>query len=413
MNDENIDHSLDIADLIADYLNGELSFERQETLLKWRSENEQNEALFRHICNEEHLNTVHKSFKNYDTTAALSKIYSQVEIEKKSSRFSYRMFARITTIAAAIVLVFGVYFFWGTKVTKDESLSQDSTVRPGKKLATLTLGDGTTVQLQGIASGKITEQANLSITKINDGLISYSNNVKADQSGVLAQQYKNTISTPRGGYYQILLADGTKVWLNAASSLTFSPELNREGRRTVELNGEAYFEVARNKDSPFEVYSSKVIAGKRVFQEVKVLGTHFNVNAYDDEPEMKTTLIEGAVQVSTGGSRGSHNATVMLMPGELATIRNENQILVSKVDASESIAWKNDLFIFNNESIGSIMRRISRWYNIDVVFEGVDQNRVFGGTVSRFDDVNEVLDMLSLTGTIHFETKDKKIIVKP
>lgn len=412
MNNENIDHSLAIADLIAAYLKGELSVEKQELLLEWRSKNENNEALFKNICNEDSLTNTRKSFKNYDTNTALSKIHTQLEFEEQASRFVPDKLFKFTAIAAAIAIVFGVYLFWSNGMNKPGQLVKVNSVTPGRNLATLTLGNGTMVALQEIANGKTLMQANLSIVKVKEGEIVYhqpTTSVAPD----ISSQLTNTISTPRGGHYRVVLTDGTRVWLNAASSLTYSTTLIQNGSRKVELSGEAYFEVARNERAPFEVYSSKIIAGQKVFQQVKVLGTHFNVNAYNDETEIKTTLIEGAVQVSAGAQQKNYKYSVLLKPGELATLKPNDHIVVSTVEASESIAWKNDLFVFNDESIASIMRKISRWYDVDVVFEGIDQTRVFGGTISRFDDVNEVLEMLSLTEVMKFELKDRKIIVKP
>ncbi|MNL26796.1 fec operon regulator FecR [compost metagenome] len=192
------------------------------------------------------------------------------------------------------------------------------------------------------------------------------------------------------------LSDGSKVWLNAASSLSFSTTLNEQGKRRVKLEGEGYFEVAKDKMHPFVVESEG--------QEVEVLGTHFNISAYKGEALMKTTLIEGSVKVLAQGQQK------ILVPGSEA-VRSGNDILVRNVDAALAIAWKNDKFVFENERIQTVMKMVERWYNVQVVYEGEMPEDVFGGSVSRFDNVSQVLKILESTGRIHFKVEGRKIYV--
>jgi ferric-dicitrate binding protein FerR (iron transport regulator) len=208
----------------------------------------------------------------------------------------------------------------------------------------------------------------------------------------------NTIQTPRGGQYQVILPDGTKVWLNAASSLTY-PTAFTGGDRAVQLRGEAYFEVAGNKEKPF-----KVMVGN---MQVNVLGTHFNVMAYEDENAIQTTLLEGAVQVTNGGV--SH----LLKPGQEGRLdRSSDAFRLLDVDADEAVAWKNGVFQFGGISIETVMRQIVRWYDVDVEYQG-RTNEHFRGTISRSANASEVFKMLELTGAVHFTIDGKKVIVKP
>ena len=207
----------------------------------------------------------------------------------------------------------------------------------------------------------------------------------------------NTITTPRGGQYQVVLPDGSMVLLNAGSSLTY-PTLFTGAERKVELTGEAYFEVAHNPAMPFRVCSKG--------QVVEVLGTHFNINAYDDEPGIKTTLLQGKVKVTATVKK----QTLILQPGEQAFLGisafNEHD-----VDVDQAVAWKNGLFMFDGDDIQQVMRSISRWYDVDVTYKGAAPADLFSGSVSKFSNVSEVLNTLQATGKVHFSIEGKNINV--
>jgi len=207
----------------------------------------------------------------------------------------------------------------------------------------------------------------------------------------------NEIITPRGGTYQVVLSDGTKVWLNADSKLTF-PQRFASTSREVALVGEAYFEVAENPNRPFVV--------KTAGQEIAVLGTSFNVTAYADEATEQTTLVEGEIMVTAA------QRTHQLVPGDQATVNAEG-IAVGQVDTSPFVAWKSGFIAFNEETLEHIMRDIGRWYDVDIHFEGADRQLRFGGTVSRYANVSEVLRRLELTGQVHFKIEERGIVIKP
>jgi transmembrane sensor len=293
--------------------------------------------------------------------------------------------------AASILMIIGAgLVYYTNKGRPNQLVSAYHNISPGSNKAILTLADGKKIMLTDAAQGGIAKQAGVSIIKTSKGELIYTiagNGGKQDSS-----QY-NTIETPKGGKYQVNLADGTKVWLNAASVFKFPASFANMKFRRVELNGEGYFEVAKNKEVPFIV--------KTANQEVKVLGTHFNINSYADEPNSKTTLLEGSVVV---------NGNTMLIPGQQC-VATGPELKVSEADTELAIAWKNNKFMFDNEHIESIMRKVARWYNVDVVYEGAIPNERFGGSVSRFDNISTVLNMLQITGNVHFKIDGRRVTV--
>jgi len=316
-------------------------------------------------------------------------------------------------LAAAAVVLFFIGFVINQQLEKQLntrqqiSKTQDKIIQPGGNKATLTLGDGSKISLTDATDGVIAKQAGINITKTNDGELIYTVAAASD----LKKDLYNTIETPRGGQYQINLPDGTKVWLNAESSLRY-PAAFDDAQRMVELKGEAYFEVAKrlNKNGSRVPFKVKTELGGGRNQEVEVLGTHFNINAYNNEPGNKTTLLEGSVKIKNLQS----NTTVLLKPGQQSVVSPLSPaVLVTTVDAEESVAWKDGFFSFNEENLETIMNKISRWYSVDVDYTGNKINKTFGGRISRFNSVNEVLDMLQTTGAVRFKIEGRRILVMP
>lgn len=276
------------------------------------------------------------------------------------------------------------------------SINAEKDIPPGGNKAILTLADGKTIVLNEVADGELAKAGGMLIRKTGNGQLIYE--VTAGQSTAAGYTY-NTISTPKGGTYQVILPDGTKVWLNAASSLKFPTSFTAMKERKIELSGEAYFEVTKDVKHPFIVHTDK--------QEIEVLGTHFNISSYADESFLKTTLFEGSVKVSNLEKTGS--LPVVLKPGQ-QSILAKGEIKVGQVDIDEVLAWKNGLFVFNDEPLEHIMKKVSRWYDVEVVYEpGLDKNKRFGGSVSRFDKVSKVLRQLELTGGVHFKVEEGRI----
>ncbi|RQO70330.1 anti-sigma factor [Pedobacter sp. KBW06] len=329
--------------------------------------------------------------RSLDQEAPVIRLYQKEEQRAKPSRKTYLAIA-----ASLLLMVAAGLFFYPPQQQKPETRNASiglNDVAPGGNKAILTLADGKVIDLDSAKTGTIISQSGLRITKTKDGQLIYNSAPVSEEDPT---RY-NTISTPRGGQYQINLPDGSAVWLNAASTLKF-PVLFTGKERQVELNGEAYFEIAKNKDKPFMVLCKQ--------QSVEVLGTHFNINSYDDEEGTRTTLLEGSVKVTST----SNQRQVILKPGQQAQL-DGNTFLLKEVDAEESMAWKNGFFVFNAESIPAAMRKIARWYDMEVVYEGNIGDQDLAGSVSRFQNVSEVLKTLKLTGIVHFKVEGRRITV--
>jgi len=305
---------------------------------------------------------------------------------------------------AAVFLIFcitGLYFL----KTKNVSLPQERVVQkestpgisPDRNKATLTLSTGEVISLEGAKNGELANSANSSVQKIDNGQIVYNSLHHSSKTSAMNEPVFHTLTTPKGGEYQITLPDGTKVWLNSYSSLSF-PDAFLGNERRVKLNGEAYFEVAKNKDKPFNVSVNDVT--------VRVLGTHFNISAYRDDRDITTTLLEGSVQVA------KNNKQTLIKPGQQATVQGTSDVIaVSEARIKEVMAWKNGYFIFNDEDIFSIMKQVSRWYDVDVEYKGNFGDQRFGGTFYRSKSINELLHHLERIGKIHFKIDEGRIIV--
>jgi ferric-dicitrate binding protein FerR (iron transport regulator) len=306
------------------------------------------------------------------------------------------LWKRISAAAAVLIIIAtGLYFGPFSPGKTDQPQDQlVNDVSPGGNKAILTLADGRKIALDDADKGQLAEQSGIKVSKTADGQLTY--DVSGSDVRALKINY-NIIETPVGGQYQIILPDGSKVWLNSTSSLRF-PTAFTQSQRTVELKGEAYFEIKHSK-TPFLVKTNN--------QEVEVLGTHFNISNYPDEAYTKTTLLEGSVKVRV--SKGT--ASKILLPGQQAA-QQSDRIQVKPVDAEAAIAWKNGLFIFDDESLEAIMRSVARWYGIEVIYEkDVNRNLLFGGSVSRYDNVSKVIDKLELTGGVHFKIDGRRITV--
>jgi ferric-dicitrate binding protein FerR (iron transport regulator) len=280
-----------------------------------------------------------------------------------------------------------------------------SDVAPGSNKAVLTLADGSTIILDNAANGTLTQQGSTKVLKHDNGQLTY-NTLNEKPAGV----FYNTIATPRGGQYQLVLSDGSKVWLNSASSLRF-PASFVGIERKVELTGEGYFEVAalshkRGQKIPFIVD----VAGKG---EVEVLGTQFNINSYADEATINTTLIEGKVKVSSRQlASAEQNQYIILNPGQQTQLYGNGALTEAKnVNTDEIIAWKEGMFHFERADLRTILRQFARWYDVEVIYDGPVKNRKFFGIVNRNSTLKTVLEMLQ-DNEIDFHIEGKKLIVK-
>lgn len=299
----------------------------------------------------------------------------------------------MSAAAAVVIIVMAIGGLWIARVagphTDRNNFAIDNAMdlEPGGERALLTLDDGSTVVLDTAREGILASQANTNIIKLADGQIGYAQSGK-ETSKILY----NTISTPRGGEYNIILPDSSRVWLNAESSIRFPVSFTGLERK-VEITGEVYFEVARDIHKPFRVSTGNVT--------VEVLGTSFNIRAYSDENAVTTTLLEGSVEIA------SALTSMSLVPGQLARADESGMIAIEDgVDVDEIIAWKNGIFLFNSENIEEIMRQIGRWYDVEVVFEGEITRETFSGIVSRKGKVSQVLQLMEPYGIKFTVTED-------
>jgi len=305
------------------------------------------------------------------------------------SWFKYAAAAAVLIVISTSVLIFRNY-----QENSSYALFASNDIEPGGHRAILTLSNGKKIVLDAAKAGEIASQSGITVTKTTDGQLVY----KVVDNGVAQSLSEtNTITTPNGGNYQVSLPDGTMVILNAASSLTF-PTSFRGIERSVSLEGEAYFEVTKNAEMPFKVKSGR--------QVVEVLGTHFDINAYDNEPVIKTTLLEGSVKVNY------NNASALIKPGQqtIIALNDAKKIDVRDADLEKELAWKNGAFSFENDDLQSVMRQIARWYDAEVVYEGDFPDDKFFGGIPKSSKLSGVAKILELNN-IHLKISGRTIRV--
>lgn len=373
--------------LTTKFLNGTLSTEEKERLDQWYQQGSKEEVV---------INVPQESIYNSETELR-EKLLSNIRTTlttNESHIAPVRRMNRSWWAAAAIILLVSSATLWGVLISNNSKplasankhLVNDAL--PGTNKAILTVGNKTidlSSNKTGIAVGNV--------IRYNDG----EKIVDGGQMSLLA--------TPRGGQYQLTLSDGSKVWLNAASSIKFPSKFSGD-KREVEVSGEVYMEIAKNAKQPFFVHTKKTM--------VQVLGTSFNINAYDDEDKEKTTLVEGSISVvSNDTKRNDMSVRVVLKPGQEAEITNNAQLTTYKaVDLNQTLAWKNGVFNFSNLSLKEVMRQLSRWYDLEVVYEKGVPNTTLAGEIGRDLNLSQVLKVLS-SMEVNFKIEGKRLIVMP
>lgn len=307
-------------------------------------------------------------------------------------------------VAAACILLTGAAYMlthqWNQSVKPSPSIARSPWIAPGGDKAILTLGNGSRIILDSAADGTLAEQGATKIVKLANGRLAYQLAGNQDQATV--KVLYNTMETPRGGVYQLTLPDGTRVWLNSASSIRY-PNVFTGPKRAVEVTGEAYFDVARDEAKPFVVSSRGM--------QVQVLGTEFNLMAYTDEEAIRTTLVNGSIKVVSGG------ASKLIKPDEQAVLRPDSAQLhiarlnVVKANLNEVLAWKDGNFRFYSTKITDIMRQLARWYDVDIVYQGAPPQDDFYCVISKKQYASQILDILEQTDNVHFKIDGRKIIV--
>ena len=306
--------------------------------------------------------------------------------------------AWLALMALVFVGALSVYFYYFKpfpfKPFAGNNNSVSDEVAPGGYKALLTLFDGSTIVLDSVADGLLTQQGNAKVTKVANGELSYSAAGETNSNNLF-----NTVTTPRGGQYQVVLSDGSRIKLNAFSSVTYPTTFGGKDR-SVTITGEAYFEIAKNAKKPFKI---------RVYDmEVEVSGTEFNINAYTDEPAIKTTLIKGNIKLT------NNEMLLMLHASQQGQFDKQGNFSLEKnIDTNEVIAWKNGLFQFNNADAKTAIRQIGRWYNVDVVYEkGALKNQEVFGEIRRNVNLSEVVKLLKKSD-INCSVEGRTLFVRP
>ena len=339
-----------------------------------------------------------KAYNAFDPDKKWAELKQQIQSDQtdknsNKKRKPIRLWLRISAAAAAIFIIVGI----GLVLQKDGQQNKNifhNDIPAGINSATLTLDNGKKIILSNTNSGQLASEAGILISKSADGEVIYSIKNQTEN----AANKTNTLSTVNGQTYRLQLPDQSKVWLNAASSIKFPASFAGLKNRKVELTGEAYFEISKDKEHPFIVKTTQ--------QEVQVLGTHFNINGYEDKQNTSTTLLEGSIRITN-----DQNKQQLIKPGEIATVSNSENILVAPADTKSTMAWKNGDFRFNDERIDEVMLQISRWYDIEVAYNGPISKEKFSGKISRNKNISEVLNMLSYSNAVKFIVEGRRVTV--
>ncbi len=370
--------------LIIKKINDTLTPEEESIFAAWYKESDSNREYFKRVQNRYQIDIEEIDLEN------AWEIIGQKITPKRSNRIYYKY-----AIAASAALLIGIAYFAKTNTSINNSVVKTENASASEKKSNdivLTLSDGSKVVLNEEKNGVVANQEDVVITKDNEGQIRYGQNNGAHTG----KPTYNTLVTPNGKTFQIALPDGTNVWMNAGSSLKY-PTYFSGSERAVVLTGEAYFEVAHNEKMPFKVFSNG--------QQVEVLGTHFNIRAYENEPVLKTTLLEGKIKITEGGN------SALVKPGQQIVVSLDKHSMKTKeVNTELAIAWKNRLFYFENAKYDEIMREIERWYDVDVIYKGKIPDERFEGAIQKDLKLNQILKMLE-SSDVHFKVSGKEVIV--
>ncbi|MEQ9219405.1 MAG: DUF4974 domain-containing protein [Cyclobacteriaceae bacterium] len=384
--------SFNISDLIVKSLRGELTTSELQTLTSWVEESESNRELIEKLNDNRSLVDHIDLYKQFDAAKSLDKINAQLDGGNIVSFNPVRILRYAASLLLPLLVSAAIIYYF--VLNNEDSLTHiDDQIYPGIQKATLTLADGSTIELQGSEAFREVKQGKAVVKKENSGLVYAS---ESNDSPRIQPLVFNVLHTPHGGRYSVRLSDGTRVTLNAGSSLKY-PVYFSDSTRTVYIEGEAYFDVTHT-GTPFVVSNDQ--------QNIRVLGTTFNVSAYGNEPAVLTTLVEGKVQIETT------DAEVVLAPGEQSKLIG-NQLSVESVNTSQYTSWINGKFEFNRDNMDTVIKRLSRWYDFNYEFENKDaMNYHFTGRLDSDQPISSILQMLEATSDIRFGLNGKTIVVK-
>ncbi len=390
-----------VAYLIAGYIRHTLTEKEHDELDEWITASDENLKLFEELTDPDTIQEGLNKMSKIDVDGARERVKSRIKFTDSKAGAKRRWVPM--GIAASVILLAGlVIFSMRTKkpVTKHDEAK--NIIQPGGNYAMLTLADGRTVNLYEMKNGLIDSANGNEVIKTADGQISY-------EIGTIATKKYHTLITPVGGQYSVTLPDGSRVWLNSSSSLRYPVGFVR-GERVVQLSGEGYFEVAERVKSGVEEKVPFIVESGGV--SIEVLGTHFNVNSYEDEDVVRTTLLEGKVKVTVGKKpESAEGKMIVLNPGEQGRVDKSGEISVAKhVNTEEVMAWKNELFLFKDAQIETIMRQVARWYGVEVVYEAKPDHH-FNATIKRGEPIEKLLGFLAETKRVRFRVEGKRVIV--
>ena len=393
-----MDNSIHIADLISKKIKGVISPEEMKELENWIIESPENVSVYWKATDPKNQLSKLEVYSLFRKDKVWSALEDELFKSKTINFISWKYVRYAAAILLPLIITSGVIYLYINKSTATNIAKIDSVFPPGSQRATLVLSNGGTVALDEKPLDDIIE-GNVKITNQNTSLI-YSDN----KAQIIAQDLIfNELSTPLGGGYNITLADGSVVWLNAGSTLKF-PVSFSDSTRKVFLEGEAYFEVSHN-GKPFIVNSGNT--------DIRVLGTSFNVTAYQDDYEIITTLVEGKVRIDISGIDKVTNTSKILAPNEQAVVnRADSKIFISEVNTAQYTSWLNGKFEFNNETLNSVMKKLARWYDFEYEFENsLVKEYHFTGRINKDDNISTILEMIEMTCNVKFELREKTILV--
>jgi len=393
---KNLNKQYRIGELIFKDKTGNLTLEEELELKVWLEENNSNKLLFDRLRQEEDIDFRINLLKRFRVNAALQKVNRKID-SRKSRRFMIGFLKYAAILALPIVVFWAVNNYLGGINSK-----QTAQIEPGSSKAMLTLSNGSSVELGIKNEQSIHLDSKVMAENIGNQLIYKSYSKEEIQN---KEESFNTLVVPKQGEYNMSLSDGTKIWMNSSSSLRYPVQFLKNERR-VYLTGEAYFEVAKNSKKPFFVVLQNGL-------EVKVLGTKFNVMSYNDEINVETTLLEGKVEMSTINKNGKTEKSILLPDQQLAFNKDQKTKEIKTVDASNYAAWKDGIFIFENEDLLNIMRKLNRWYGCIAMFENSDLKKTkFTGEIKKYDEFDAVMKVLELTGDFSFSKKGNVVYIR-
>jgi ferric-dicitrate binding protein FerR (iron transport regulator) len=394
--------NFDISNLIARYLDGTLTAEEWEKLNVWIEENDEHKRIWKALTDPKHLEANLSRWRAENLDESWNKLQSMISDNQSAVKRVRRLqfFKYAAAIIGVIVSGLAVTYLLTSKqfsAAEPTSQTQVAEILPQGKVAKLVLGNGTVVSLNGSKNSPIVEEDGTKVFNDQNG-VHYSSDNRIDN-----KELYNTLIVPRSGEYRVVLSDGTKVWLNAASSLKYPTKFSTNQRKVI-LSGEAYFEVTKDVKRPFIVKTDNT--------QVEVLGTKFNVSAYTEDSKNKVSLAEGKVVVEQ--LKQGKKERVVLMPGYGAVVeKHKKGIQTTHVNLEADLAWKDAMFVFEDEALGSIMKKLSRWYDVNIEFEkGVDTLFHFTGHIEKYENLAKTLHLLELTRKVSFDISDHNVTVE-